>query len=125
MQDPSIKITRICSDEAGVSYFKDATIPMSLITAVEGTPPLYITQPTPATHLFSINPGNWQGDMHVAPHKQYVIILAGELEITTGKNETRRFKAGDIVLAEDTTGKGHETINPNSEPVICTVAQID
>lgn len=119
-----IKITRICSDEAGVSYFRDATLPVSSITAVEGTPPLYITQPTPATHLFSINPGHWNGDLHVAPHKQYVIILAGELEVTTGKNEIRRFKPGDIILAEDTTGHGHKTINPSSEPVISTVSQV-
>ncbi len=62
--------------------------------------------------------------MHVAPHKQYVVILSGELEITTGQNETRRFKAGDILLAEDTTGHGHKTVNPNDVPVVCSVAQV-
>ena len=44
---------------------------------------------------------------HRAPTRQYVINLAGETEIEIGDGSKRRFGAGDILLAEDTSGQGH------------------
>lgn len=125
MAETTVKITRIRADEAGASYFEEEQVPMSLVEIVPGTPSLYISQPAVAKHLFSINPAGWAGDMHVAPRRQYVIILAGELQVTVGNGEMRSFRAGDIVLAEDTTGDGHKTVNPRDEPVVCSVVQLD
>ncbi len=42
-----------------------------------------------------------------APERQYVIMLRGEVEIEASDGTVRRLGAGDILLAEDTTGKGH------------------
>ncbi len=53
--------------------------------------------------------GNYNYDFHPAPQKQFIILLNGEIEIETGLGEKRRFKAGDILLVEDTTGRGHRT----------------
>jgi hypothetical protein len=36
-----------------------------------------------------------------------VISLAGGISITASEGETRHIGAGEIVLVEDTTGKGH------------------
>jgi|SRR5579863_8331574 len=59
-------------------------------------------------------------DMHVAPDKQYIIYLDGEVEVTTSGGQTRLFKQGDILLANDTTGTGHitKTIKPGSSLII-------
>jgi len=46
-------------------------------------------------------------DWHNAPRRQFVINLAGEVEITVSDGEQRRFGPGTILLAEDVTGKGH------------------
>jgi hypothetical protein len=50
-------------------------------------------------------------DFHNAPQRQYIILLDGEIEIETSLGEIRRFKAGEILLVEDTEGKGHKTKN--------------
>jgi len=46
-------------------------------------------------------------DYHPASRKQYVITLSGEgeIELTTGQKIVAR--AGDVLLMEDVTGKGH------------------
>jgi hypothetical protein len=46
---------------------------------------------------------NW----HRAPQRRWVITLAGSVDIGLGDGTTMRFSAGDVFLAEDTTGQGH------------------
>ena len=46
-------------------------------------------------------------DFHNAPRRQFVINLKGSVEIETGSGEKRLLGPGDILLAEDTTGRGH------------------
>ena len=46
-------------------------------------------------------------EMHNAPQPQYIIYLEGEVEVTTSGGETRVFKPGDVLFANDTTGEGH------------------
>jgi quercetin dioxygenase-like cupin family protein len=55
-------------------------------------------------------------DWHNAPRRQYVITLAGQIEIGIGDGTTRRFGAGDVMLAEDLTGRGHTTRVVSNEP---------
>jgi redox-sensitive bicupin YhaK (pirin superfamily) len=38
-------------------------------------------------------------------------LLDGEIEIETSLGHKRIFKAGEILLVEDTNGKGHKTRN--------------
>jgi quercetin dioxygenase-like cupin family protein len=54
---------------------------------------------------------SYDWDFHTAPQKQYIILLDGEIEIETSLGEIRRFNAGEILLMEDTSGKGHKTKN--------------
>ena len=48
--------------------------------------------------------------------RQYVISLAGGISITASDGETRHIGAGEIVLVEDTTGKGHITRSSGDKP---------
>jgi len=45
---------------------------------------------------------------HSAPCNQYVITLIGTLEFTTRDGETFVLRPGDVLLAEDTRGSGHQ-----------------
>jgi hypothetical protein len=38
-------------------------------------------------------------------------LLDGGIEIETSTGDTRNFAAGEVILVEDTTGKGHRTRN--------------
>jgi hypothetical protein len=64
----------------------------------------------PATGIvFRKTTANYENSWHRAPRRQYVISLAGGITITASDGETRNIGAGEIVLVEDTTGKGHVT----------------
>jgi quercetin dioxygenase-like cupin family protein len=65
-------------------------------------------------------PGNTVMDFHNAPRRQYVVLLAGQMEIETGLGEKRTLTAGDVLVAEDLTGKGHIT-RSSSERVTLSV----
>ncbi len=55
------------------------------------------------------NPPGYFLDFHCAPRRQYIITIAGELELGTGDGTVRRFGPGTVLLAEDLTGQGHTT----------------
>jgi hypothetical protein len=38
-----------------------------------------------------------------------VIPIQGKFEVTAGDGSSRRFKPGDVLIAEDTWGSGHST----------------
>jgi hypothetical protein len=46
---------------------------------------------------------------HRAPHRRWVITLAGSVDIELGDGTRETFLPGDVFLAEDTTGQGHST----------------
>lgn len=48
-------------------------------------------------------------DWHNPPRSQYLIMLQGAIEIELGDGSKKIFKEGDIVLADDLSGKGHRT----------------
>jgi len=58
---------------------------------------------------FRSNPPGHFMDWHPAPRRQYVINLAGEVEIGLEDGSLHRFGPGHVTLAEDLTGKGHTT----------------
>ena len=59
--------------------------------------------------IFRQEPPGLVQDWHTAPRRQYVITLAGSSEIEAGTGEKRRFGPGDVLLADDLTGRGHIT----------------
>jgi quercetin dioxygenase-like cupin family protein len=69
-----------------------------------------LTSPQATTNIVfrTTQPGHFS-DWHNAPRRQYVITLAGEVEIGLGDGTVHRFGPGHVTLAEDLTGKGHTT----------------
>ena len=62
-------------------------------------------------------------DWHPAPRRQYVITLQGEGEIGLEDGTLYRLRAGDVILAEDLTGKGHTTRVVSEVPrILATVS---
>ncbi len=56
------------------------------------------------------------GEWHTAPRRQYVLFLAGETEIEVSDGEKRILRAGEVLLVEDTFGKGHRNRRLSPEP---------
>ena len=57
--------------------------------------------------IFRETPGSYDYSWHPAPRRQYIINLDGGVEITASDGERRVIGAGEVLLVEDVTGKGH------------------
>jgi hypothetical protein len=53
-----------------------------------------------------VNPG-WHGDWHPVPQRLLAVYLSGAGTIEASDGEVRDLLPGTILLAEDTSGKGH------------------
>ncbi|WP_235841655.1 hypothetical protein [Confluentibacter sediminis] len=72
----------------------------------------YLSESQKFKHLvFRKVAATYDFDFHPAPKRQYVVLLDGGIEIETSLSAKRKFTSGDILLLEDTTGKGHKTKN--------------
>ncbi|MDA1036238.1 MAG: hypothetical protein O3B65_05085 [Chloroflexi bacterium] len=69
-------------------------------------------------------PGEFH-DWHHAPRRQFVITLAGEVEIGLGDGTIHRFGPGHVNLAEDLTGRGHTTRIVSDVPRVTATVWLD
>jgi quercetin dioxygenase-like cupin family protein len=65
---------------------------------------------------FRVAPPGYVLDWHCAPRRQYSISLSGTAEIEVGDGTVARVGPGDVVLAEDLTGRGHITRVVGDQP---------
>jgi hypothetical protein len=100
-----MKIVRIYSGNDGESHFEDLEVPLQPQGLVGALSALQ-----PATGIvFRETGAEYDYDWHNAPRRQYVINLAGGVELEVGDGSKRRLGAGDVLLAEDLTGRGHKS----------------
>jgi quercetin dioxygenase-like cupin family protein len=104
-------LVRLYTGADGESHFEDLAPRFAPNETGERSP----LQQTDGASFGRTQPGTFM-DWHPAPRKQYVITLAGEVEIGIGDGTVRRFGPGDVMLADDLTGRGHTTRVIGSEP---------
>ena len=93
-------IVRIYTGPDGQTHFEDLPLP-----AAEASHNVALQ--AGANLVFRSFPADYFSDWHTAPRRQYIFILAGQMEIGIGDGTTRRFGPGDVILADDLTGRGH------------------
>jgi hypothetical protein len=73
--------------------------------------PLNVAPFLPAINSLLVGaPSDWAGEApHPVPRRQIFCVLRGAMEVTASDGDVRSFRAGDILFAEDTWGKGHST----------------
>ena len=94
-------LTRIYTGADGQSHFEDLGLPADDIHRIATKPGEDLVFRHSAANAFS--------DWHHPTRRQYLIVLEGQMEVTCGSGDTRRFQPGDVLLAEDLTGQGHQT----------------
>ena len=107
-----MKVTRVYADAAGESHFESIDIPLRDAGEIGR---LSERQPV-ASIIFRENDADYDFDWHHAPQRQYIVLLEGELEVTVGDGTTRRFGAGQVLLAEDLEGRGHISRRVDGKP---------
>jgi hypothetical protein len=106
-----MKMIRIYSGDDGESHFEDLEIALT-----PGEFAGSYSDPVKVKALiFRETSGDYNLDYHTAPRRQFVINLRGSVELETGLGAKRLLGPGDILLAEDTTGRGHRSRAVNGE----------
>jgi hypothetical protein len=115
----AIKVAKLYADDFGESAFETVTIPMLQKEFAPPAAPLLVTDAYLAQQLVFIElPVGWGGtEPHPTPGRHMMFCLAGEFRVTASSGETRSFAAGDCLLMEDTSGKGHITEVTSHRPV--------
>jgi hypothetical protein len=100
-----MNITRVYSDEAGEGRFADQEIELQDAGSIGR-----LSKPITATSvIFRKNDPGYDYDWHVAPQRQFIVLLDGAIEIEVSDGNRRTFRGGDILLMEDVTGRGHRS----------------
>jgi hypothetical protein len=98
-----LRYARLYADAGGVTHFADEALPWG--TTLEEARAVSVRRLA----------AGYDRDWHPAPRRQFVVVLAGVLEIEAGDGETRRFGPGGVVLVTDLTGPGHRTRVPGPD----------
>lgn len=98
-----MKIHHLYTDAGGESHFEDLEIELG-----PPTPSGRVSARRPATGIiFREVPPTYDLDWHPAPRRQYIINLDAGVELTASDGAKRCIGAGEVILVEDTWGKGH------------------
>jgi hypothetical protein len=98
-----MRIHNLYADAKGESHFRDVQVEW-----VEETRSGKLSKRLPATGIiFRQVPPTYDLDWHPAPRRQYIINLDAGVQITASDGESRVIGAGEVLLVEDTKGKGH------------------
>lgn len=107
-----MKVTRLYTGEDEESHFEDTEIQLKDNGDIGS-----LSEIVPANGvIFRETPGDYDYTWHNAPCKQYVVMLEGKVEIEVGDGTKRLLGDGDILLAEDVTGRGHRSYAVDGRP---------
>ena len=117
-----MKYLRIYTGEDGESHFEDIEITLNDHGEIGKLSELE----SASGIIFRETTSDYDFDWHNAPRRQYILILSGGgVEIEVGDGTKRRFHAGDMLLAEDTTGQGHISRAISEEPRVSIFVTLD
>ena len=98
-----MRIHNLYCDASGESHWRDVEVEW-----VEERNSSKLSARLPANGIiFRETSGDYDLSWHPAPRRQYIINLDGGVQITASDGEARTIGAGEVVLVEDITGKGH------------------
>ena len=100
-----MRIHNLYTDEQGESHFRDIEVEWA-----EERRGSKLSQRLPANGIiFRQTKADNDLDFHTAPRRQYIVNLQGAVKITASDGESRVIGPGEVLLVEDTTGKGHQS----------------
>lgn len=105
-----MKAIRFCATDNGESHFVEIDVPLENAQQdADGNTLLRSNSYVSPNVTFVELPGGMSQSWHNAPARQIVVVLSGEVEVSTSDGQMRRWRAGEFFLADDLTGKGHLT----------------
>lgn len=121
-----MRYLRVYADAEGETHFEDVAVPTTSRRSPVSEALVEISDAFPVSGaIFRQVVADHPGTPHPAPRRQFVVHLAGAAELVVSDGETRRIGPGDVVLVEDTTGKGHITRRLGDEDRVTLFLPLD
>lgn len=122
---PSPRLWRVYSGSDGQSHVAELSPAMKPFVDVEGAHGESSPMQSASGIVFRVAPAGYVLDWHCAPRRQYSISLSGTAEIEVGDGNVIRLEPGDVVLAEDLTGRGHVTRVIGNQPRLYAIVPLN
>jgi len=120
------KYTRLYSDPSGESHFEDVEVDLQEADLFPPAPPLLLTEFRHAARTgFLAGPAGWEGVWHVSQSRNLFVVISGEWEIDASDGEQRRFRPNDVLLVEDSHGKGHNSRVIGEQSSLAMLVELD
>ena len=120
-----MKYTRLYATEDGESHFEQVEVKLSLTDYAPPAPPLKLSEMHASTQSgFMEAPAGWSSDWHPSSARNLFVVLSGEWEVIASDGETRRFSVGEVVLVDDTSGKGHSSRVISETPSVVVMVEL-
>jgi hypothetical protein len=106
-----MRIHNLFSDVNGESHWRDIEVEY-----VEQNEAGRLSARLPASGIiFRQTEAEHDRPWHPAPRRQYIINLDAGVQLTASDGEARVIGAGEVILVEDTSGKGHLSKSVNNQ----------
>lgn len=116
---------RIYADAEGESHFEDVEFTFSQTDFVPPAPPVLMTELEEASRYgFELVPPGWFGEWHPVPQRLLAVYLSGTGTMEASDGDVRDLLPGTILLAEDTTGKGHVSKVTGQEDMLVLIVML-
>jgi quercetin dioxygenase-like cupin family protein len=112
----SITMTRLYASTDGQAHAEETKVnlrPSTLRAGLDESAPLKVSGAR-----FTRWPPGYVWEWHTASQRQYVITVSGRGEVELAGGQKIQLSPGQIVLAEDVTGKGHTTRSLGPEDLV-------
>jgi mannose-6-phosphate isomerase-like protein (cupin superfamily) len=103
-----MKYLRLYADQHGESHVEEMLAEFSMAVYAPPAPAFGVSDPTDAKRFIMVHfPAGWDSEPHPAPRRQLFVVLSGQFQGQASDGTVLDLQPGDVVLMEDTTGKGH------------------
>ena len=103
-----MKYLRLYADETGESRVEEMQAEFDMAVYAPPAPAFGVSRPTDAMRFIMVHfPAGWDSKLHPAPRRQLFVMLSGQFQGQASDGTVMDLGPGDVILMEDTTGKGH------------------
>jgi quercetin dioxygenase-like cupin family protein len=121
-----MKYLRLYASQDGESHVEEIEAEFSALAYAPPAPALDVSAPVDATRYVTVRfPAGWDSGLHPTPRRQLFVVLSGVLEGETSGGAVMTLKAGDVLLMEDTNGKGHTAKTIGGEDVLALMVHLE
>ena len=118
-------VLRIWAGEDGESHLEEKELEFKESDFLPSAPSMLLTpQENASSYFIARASAGLELDWHAAPVRELAVYLTGQGEIEASDGAIRPLDPGTILLAEDTTGKGHKTRVTGTEDVLVVIVTL-